>query len=121
MPRRKAGQLIAIEIDILVEALSLTTAGQTEFHGFGLAKELRDGRQTQGLIGHGTLYKALGRLEDAGLLVSRLEDADIAADAGRPRRRLYEITGSGRLAAARALDEQARAEQPNWYPGVEPA
>ena len=121
MPRRKAGELIPIEVDILVEAMRLTSVGQHEFHGFGLAKELRDGRQTQGLIGHGTLYKALGRLEQAGLLESRLEDADVAAEQGRPRRRLYRITDPGRLAAARALDERPRDEQSGWYPGIEPA
>lgn len=119
MARRKAGELIAIEIDILVEALRLTTAGQAEFHGFGIAKELRDGAQSQGLIAHGTLYKALSRLETAGLVESTLEDPDIAADQGRPRRRLYRITGPGRLAAAAAIDTRPEVAQPGWYPGIE--
>ena len=119
MARRKAGELIAIEIEILVEALRLTTAGQADFHGFAIAKELRDGKQSQGLIAHGTLYKALSRLETGGLLESTLEDPDIAADAGRPRRRLYRITGPGRLAAASAIDAQPPIAQPNWYPGIE--
>jgi DNA-binding PadR family transcriptional regulator len=121
VPRRKAGELIAIEVDILVEALRLTTDGHLSFHGFAMAKELRDGRQSQGLIAHGTLYKALARLETAGLLESTLEDPDIAADEGRPRRRLYSITGPGRLSAAKAIDAQASSEQPRWYPGIEPA
>ena len=121
MPRRKAGELIAIEVDILVEALRVTTAGQVEFHGFALAKQLRDGRQSQGLIAHGTLYKALGRLEDVGMLESTLEDPDIAADEGRPRRRLYRITSQGRLNAAKAIDAQPTTDQPMWYPGIEPA
>ena len=120
MPRRKAGELIAIEVDILLEALRLTTVGQDEFHGFAMAKSLRDGERSQGLIAHGTLYKALARLENAGLLGSTREDPDIAADQGRPRRRLYHITGPGRLAAVSALqtsDEPA----PEWLAGVEPA
>jgi DNA-binding PadR family transcriptional regulator len=119
MARRKAGELIAIEIDILVEALRLTTGGQSEFHGFGIAKELRDGRQSQGLIAHGTLYKALSRLETGGLLESTLEDPDIAAEQGRPRRRLYRITNAGRLAAAASLDARLEEAQPSWYPGIE--
>jgi len=121
VPRRKEGELIAIEVDILVEALRLTTAGQAQFHGFAMAKELRDGEQSLGLIAHGTLYKALGRLEDAGLLESTLEDPDIAADEGRPRRRLYRLTGPGRLAAVKAIDEQPSTDQPRWYPGIAPA
>ena len=121
MARRKAGELITIEIDILLEALRLNTAGVAEFHGFGLAKQLRDGAQSQGLIGHGTLYKALGRLETAGLLESSPEDPEIAEREGRPRRRLYRLTSSGRLAAAAAIAAEPVAEQPSWHPGAEPA
>jgi PadR family transcriptional regulator len=119
MSRRRAGELIPIEVDILLEALRLNTAGQSEFHGFGIAKELRDGRQSQGLIAHGTLYKALNRLETGGLLESTLEDPDIAANEGRPRRRLYRITGTGRLSAAAAIAGQPQDARPSWYPGTE--
>lgn len=110
MGRRKAGQLLPLEIEILFEAIRLATVGQAEFHGFGMAKELRDGSQRDTLIGHGTLYKALGRLEQGGLLSSRLEDPDDAADAGRPRRRLYRITSAGRVAAARSRTEPVAGE-----------
>jgi DNA-binding PadR family transcriptional regulator len=41
------------------------------------------------------LYKALSRLERAGLLDATWEDPDAAASAERPRRRIYEITGLG--------------------------
>ena len=105
MGRRRAGQLLPLEIQILLEAIRLAAAGQAEFHDFGMAKELRDGCQRGTLIGHGTLYKALGRLEQGGLLSSRLEDPDDAAEAGRPRRRLYRITSTGRVAAARGRTE----------------
>ena len=54
---------------------------------------------SKALTGHGTLYKALGRLEEFGLLASRWEDAEAAE--GRPRRRLYELTGQGVEAATR--------------------
>jgi PadR family transcriptional regulator, regulatory protein PadR len=63
---------------------------------------------------HGTLYKALARLEDAGLLVSRWEDADLAAADGRPRRRLYRITTAGQAAYTEASVTPARA--PRWDP-----
>ncbi len=43
----------------------------------------------------GTVYPALRRLEGAGLLRSRWEAARDAQRAGRPRRRMYELTGAG--------------------------
>lgn len=65
-------------------------SGTAGFHGFGLAQQMRERANARQLTAHGTLYKALGRLEDRGLLVSRWEDADVATDEGRPRRRLYD-------------------------------
>jgi len=119
MGRRKSGELIAIEVEILFEAIRLSSAGRPEFHGFAMAKELRDGEGSDSLIGHGTLYKALSRLERGGLLESSWENPNDAVDAGRPRRRLYHITSDGRLAAA-AVDARSAAD-PGWYPGIEPA
>jgi PadR family transcriptional regulator, regulatory protein PadR len=102
MPRRKRGALLPLETEILEVALSLLRSGQTTFHGFGLAHSMRERGGSRSLTAHGTLYKALGRLEEFGLLTSRWEDA--AAVEGRPRRRLYELTGQGAYVA-----EQARA------------
>jgi len=59
----------------------------------------------------GTVYPALRRLEKAGLLKSRWEDAEGAHAAGRPRRRTYELTDEGRRAlpeAERKLSEVRR-------------
>ena len=120
MSRRKAGQLIQIEIDILIEALRLAMADEPEFHGFAIAKELRDGAGSAALIGHGTLYKALGRLEAGGLLESRWEDPDSAAAEARPRRRLYHITTAGRIAANAAIVAQP-TDGLRWQAGIEPA
>jgi PadR family transcriptional regulator, regulatory protein PadR len=110
--RRKPGALLPLEIDILETGLALE-----QFHGFQLAKALADHPRPRALTGHGTLYKALQRLEDAGLLTSRWEDPDIAAAEGRPRRRLYQVTGTGEhaLAAWRARQGAARPR-----PGLEP-
>jgi PadR family transcriptional regulator PadR len=102
MVRRKPGTLLPLETEILAAALSLLRSGQAGFHGFGLAQTLREQSTSRSLTAHGTLYKALGRLEEFGLLSSRWEDA--AAAEGRPRRRLYELTGHGVRVA-----EQARA------------
>jgi DNA-binding PadR family transcriptional regulator len=101
MPRRRPGTLVALETEILGLALALQRSGEATFHGFGLAQAMREQRGSRALTGHGTLYKALGRLEEFGLLVSRWEDAEAAE--GRPRRRLYSLTGEGARVAERAL------------------
>ncbi|GAA5030336.1 PadR family transcriptional regulator [Actinopolymorpha pittospori] len=100
MPRRKPGTLLRLEEEVLVTALVMSRSGQTTFHGFGLAQTMREQRGSRSLTAHGTLYKALSRLEEFGLLSSRWEDA--AAAEGRPRRRLYELTGKGAQVAERA-------------------
>ena len=101
MPRRKPGSLLALETEILDVALSMLRAGTPAFHGFGLAQTMRERSGSRALTAHGTLYKALGRLEEFGLLASRWEDAAAVAE-GRPRRRLYELTGEGARVAERA-------------------
>jgi DNA-binding PadR family transcriptional regulator len=105
MPRRKPGTLLPLEIEILEVALSMRRSGHATFHGFGLAHAMREHGATRSLTAHGTLYKALGRLEAFGLLASRWEDA--AAVEGRPRRRLYGLTGQGARVAEEALAGRA--------------
>jgi DNA-binding PadR family transcriptional regulator len=100
--RRKAGTLLPLEASILVAGIELG-----EFHGYSLARTIREHARDRRLTAHGTLYKALGRMQTAGLLESRWEDADGAAAEGRPRRRLYVVTGAG----ARALDAWNAAER----------
>jgi len=101
MPRRKPGTLLPLESEILAATLSLARGGRSDVHGFALAHAMRERRGSRSLTAHGTLYKALGRLEELGLLASRWEDPDAAA--GRPRRRLYSLTGEGARVAERAL------------------
>jgi DNA-binding PadR family transcriptional regulator len=110
MPRRKPGTLLPLETEILGIALSMRRSGHATFHGFGLAHTMREQSGSRALTGHGTLYKALGRLEEFGLVTSRWEDA--AAAEGRPRRRLYELTGQGARAAERALADHAVGRPP---------
>lgn len=100
--RRKSGVLLPIEISILESGADLRDRGSDEFHGFLVAKQMRDRDEARRLTAHGTLYKALDRMELAGLLESRWEDPSIAAAEGRPRRRLYHVTGVGERALADA-------------------
>jgi PadR family transcriptional regulator, regulatory protein PadR len=99
--RRKPGTLLPLEVDILDAGLALRRTGTPHFYGFQLAKSIVDrAKASTALTAHGTLYKALARLEGAGLLTSTWEAPDTAAADGRPRRRLYEITGAGERALA---------------------
>ena len=106
--RRKAGTLIPIEVAILAAGIELRRHGEEEFHGYGVARELRDSAEARRLVAHGTLYRALDRLEEAGLLESRAEDADLAASQNRPRRRLYHVTALGETAVANLPQPQAQ-------------
>jgi PadR family transcriptional regulator, regulatory protein PadR len=105
MPRRKPGTLLPLETEILEVALSMLRSERAMFHGFGLAHAMREQNGSRSLTGHGTLYKALSRLEEFGLLTSRWEDA--AAAEGRPRRRLYELTRQGADVAEQAVAANA--------------
>jgi PadR family transcriptional regulator PadR len=58
------------------------------------------GRATR--TGSGTLYPLLARFETAGWLASEWEAVD-PHEAGRPRRRLYRLTGEGQRNAHVAL------------------
>jgi PadR family transcriptional regulator PadR len=107
--RRKSGTLLPLETEILEVALSMLRSGHATFHGFGLAQNMREKSGSRSLTAHGTLYKALGRLEEFGLVTSRWEDA--AVD-GRPRRRLYELTSQGAHVAERALAGEAAGRSP---------
>jgi DNA-binding PadR family transcriptional regulator len=102
--RRKEGALIPLELSILEAAIDLRRRGVPEAHGFLLAKELQEERHARRLTAYGTLYKALDRLERAGLLESRWEDPLIGAREGRPRRRFYRLTLAGEGAFAQATN-----------------
>jgi DNA-binding PadR family transcriptional regulator len=107
--RRKPGSLLPIEEAILAAGLDLRRIGHAEFHGFSIAKQMQEIGEAQQLTAHGTLYKALGRMEAAGLLESRWEEPDVALAEGRPRRRLYRLTGAGERALSTSRVERGRA------------
>ena len=100
--RRKAGALVPLEQAICAIADALRRDGITEFHGYELAKQLAHDSERRLLTAYGTLYRALGRLENMGLLQSRREDPEISARENRPGRRLYTLTTAGQTAAREA-------------------
>lgn len=83
-------------LDLLL--LSVLTAGPG--HGYAIISALRDRSSGAFDLPEGTVYPALHRLEDAGLLASSWADAN-----GR-RRRVYGLTDEGAAALA--------AEQAEW-------
>ncbi len=106
--RRREGELIPIERAILARAIELAATGEPGFYGFAMARQLRDASGARQLTAHGTLYKALARLERAGLLTSSWEDPGFAESQSRPRRRLYGVTASGKQAAPAGAGRLAR-------------
>jgi PadR family transcriptional regulator PadR len=72
-----------------LEMLLLTTIRTEPAHGYAIAERLRDVSNGTFELPEGTLYPALRRLEEAGLLRSRWSEAS-----GR-RRRIYQITAKG--------------------------
>ena len=71
-------------------------------HGYAIIKELRERTDGELEILEGTLYPALHRLEQAGMIKSRW-----AAVAGR-RRRVYQLTRRGAKAFAKHESEWRR-------------
>src|SRR5919197_30743 len=103
--RRKAGQLVPLELTICDAALRLRARGHDAFHGYELAKTLKHDADARLLTAYGTLYRALARLEGMGILTSRWEDSAAQARENRPARRLYSLTPAGEAAAERARRE----------------
>lgn len=101
--RRKPGALLPIEQAILRAAIRLWRTGSAEFHGYEIARHVAEESDRRSLTAHGTLYRALARLETMGFLESHWEDPQIAARENRPGRRLYVLTGNGVTAAQEAI------------------
>jgi len=87
------GEMLKGHLDMIV--LAALSAGSA--HGYAIIEEIR--RRSGGAfdLPEGTVYPALHRLEQAGLLASRW----VTADSGR-RRRIYSLTRRGN----RALSER---------------
>lgn len=103
MARRRPGTLFPLELEILETGIALQNS-EGSFYGFALAKDLAAGGGM--LTAHGTLYKALSRMTGAGLLEAEWEDAEAGEAEGRPRRRLYRVTGVGERARDAAVAQR---------------
>lgn len=82
----------------VIEPLLLYIIDELPLHGYGLAQELE--RRSQGYFNltASTIYSALRRLEEKGLVLSSWQRV-----AKKQRRRCYELTEKGRQVLAEQL------------------
>jgi len=111
MPRRKPGTILTLEYSVLA-AITELQSSRADAYAFSIAATIALSHDEKALTSHGTLYKALGRMVEAGLLSAAWEAPDAATDEGRPRRRLYELTAEGARAHVARVEAQRRASAP---------
>ena len=85
-----------------LDLLLLAALAVRPMHGYAVLERLRGLSEGTFDLPEGTIYPALHRLEDAGLLASRWDEAT-----GR-RRRVYRLTARGRRALDRRREEWRR-------------
>jgi transcriptional regulator len=107
------GEMLKGHLDMIV--LAALSAGPA--HGYAVIEEIR--RRSGGAfdLPEGTVYPALHRLEEAGLLASRW----VTAESGR-RRRIYSLTRAGNraLGERRAVWEEFSEAIAGMLEGVRP-
>ena len=94
----------------------------SERHGYAIMKEVTTRTDGAVQLGPGTLYGALKRLLESGLVEKGRERAD--PELGDDRRRYYKLTKLGLRVArleARRLDAMVRAARQKKLIGMEPA
>jgi DNA-binding PadR family transcriptional regulator len=86
-----------------LEAMVLAALERGAAHGFEVLRRLEELGCGALSLKEGTLYPALYRLEDAGLIRGEWEDD--ATDRRGPRRRIYRLTGKGKRDLARKRED----------------
>jgi len=96
--------LLGIELELLAVAHRFALAGDPYFHGYQAMREIRRVKSDHGRVSHGTIYRALDRMEKLGLVVSRWEDPAISERDGRPQRCFYRLSAHGLASRAMPID-----------------
>ncbi|MFE9802961.1 PadR family transcriptional regulator [Streptomyces goshikiensis] len=100
-------RITAATLDVLEAFL----ASRDELHGFAVARAA--GKAT------GSIYPILGRLEQAGWLISHWETENPSE--GRPRRRFYTLTPDGtEQARAVVIERRGKLPSPHLPPSAKP-
>jgi DNA-binding PadR family transcriptional regulator len=92
-----------------VEFHILLSLAAGDRHGYGIIQDIQE-RGEASVPDVGTMYRALARMVEAGLIEGAARR--VAADAGDERRNYYRITEAGRrvaMAEARRLESLTRA------------
>ena len=85
-----------------LEGMVLSVLERGEGHGYDILKRLQDLGRGALALKEGSLYPALYRMEEAGLIRARWE-SDAAKRRG-PRRRIYSLTEKGRKELLRSRE-----------------
>lgn len=96
-----AGEALKGHLELLL--LSVVDSGVA--HGYAIVDELRRASGGTFDLPDGTVYPALHRLTDAGLLKAKWDDT------GSRRRRVYALTAKGRRELMRRRSDWTRFEQ----------
>ncbi len=88
--------------------MSATVVLQAVANGYGYGFDVMDATG----LPSGTVYPALRRMEAAGLVRSKWEQAAVAQREQRPLRKYYEVTRSGQLALAESVERYRLAHRP---------
>ncbi|HEX3393811.1 MAG TPA: helix-turn-helix transcriptional regulator [Acidimicrobiales bacterium] len=91
-----------------LDVLLLAVVDVRPAHGYAIISALRDQSEGAFDLPEGTVYPALHRLEEAGLLASHW------GEVGGRRRRVYQLTGAGATALA-----ERRTEWKQFVMGVD--
>jgi DNA-binding PadR family transcriptional regulator len=125
MTRQREGRTVTPESHLPLAPATfqiLLALVDRERHGYGIMKEVAERTEGDVRLGPGTLYGALKRLLESGLVEEGGERAD--PELGDERRRYYRLTRFGLQVAraeARRLDAVVRAARRKKLIGVEPA
>lgn len=95
------------------QSLSATVVLQAVANGYGYGFDIMDATG----LPSGTVYPALRRMEASGLVKSKWENAAVAQREQRPPRKYYDITRSGQLALAEAVERYRLPARPVAAPG----
>jgi len=89
-------------------SFSATAILQAVANGYGYGFDIMDATG----LPSGTVYPALRRMESAGLVASRWENAAVAQREQRPPRKYYELSKTGDRALAEAVIRYRLADRP---------
>jgi len=102
MPKRTPPAAVPLEPHWFQILLALAAR---DLHGLAIMTDVLEHTNGRMRLWPGMLYRALGRLADAGLIVEIESPDDVAAAGGRPR--VFRITAVGRRACAAEAERLA--------------